>query len=101
LRLLVEGPRVETQFREVPVTGVPSGNFEQRPAYAAAPLARKGLLGVWLASLMWDVVRRKDGCHAEQVPLEFKRDEVRVARRGDREVSNAHGDVIPAGFAWT
>ncbi|HVE92047.1 MAG TPA: helix-turn-helix domain-containing protein [Actinomycetota bacterium] len=30
---------------------------------------------------------RKDGCHAEEVPPEFKRDVVRVARR--REVSLA------------
>lgn len=27
-----------------------------------------GLLRVWLTSLMWDVVPRKDGCHAQEVP---------------------------------
>ncbi len=29
---------------------------------------RLGLPWVWLTSLMWDVVPRKDGCHAHEVP---------------------------------
>jgi hypothetical protein len=34
---------------------------------------------------MWDEVPRQDGFHAEAFLPEFEADEVRVARRGDRE----------------
>lgn len=45
-----------------------------------------------MTSLKWGSSLPKDGCHAEEVPPEFKRDAVTAARRGDLTLAEVEVD---------
>lgn len=67
------------------------GLSEDQPG-AGYNRARQGLLQPGLTPLLWDEVPRR-GCRcAEKFPPEFKRDVVRVARRGDLSQAEVAAD---------